>query len=243
MARQPAIELGVPFLVARDAESHLKIHALQAVHGGHIAVALRTVEFPPPYVRLVVELDEVRDEEDLYPGDRGLRVQVLLLLHQLRMGGDDVLVTEETLLHFGKPRVFGPFHVRVTEAAVDLLHASVHPVAEIDGLNRAEAFVGERSSKSTPSPPRAGPPPRTTGTSAAPFRYAYRRPLSFSLSVEGSIRPITFPVTSKSPAAQPCRLSKRRFPLGPFARPAGCPWPLPMHSGTKGPRRGEAAPW
>ena len=70
--------------------------------------------------------------------DRVFGFIMLLLFNQLRVIRDDVLVAKKTFLHGRQTGMFGPFHIGMTEAAVDLLHPGMHPMAEIDGLLRAD---------------------------------------------------------------------------------------------------------
>jgi len=63
-----------------------------------------------------------------------------VLLFDLRVIGNNVLVTVKTFFHSGYPRVGGAVHIRVTELALDLFHSCVDPVAERDRLLRAEVF-------------------------------------------------------------------------------------------------------
>ena len=68
----------------------------------------------------------------------------------------DILVAEETLLHRGHSRLLGPGYIGVAEAAVDLLHSRVDPVAERYGLTRPDALLrigiiqGEHGGKEKP---------------------------------------------------------------------------------------------
>jgi hypothetical protein len=86
------------------------------------------------YVGFVTEKDKLRDPENPYPGDRFSRIQVGLLFPDFRMVRYDILVAEEALFYGGQAGILRPADIRVAEAAVDLLHPRVDPVAERDGL-------------------------------------------------------------------------------------------------------------
>jgi hypothetical protein len=64
------------------------------------------------------------------------------LLHNLGMLRNDVLVAIETKVHGRDSGIVRSFHKRMTEPAVDLLDPRVHPVAEIDRLNRTDPLMG-----------------------------------------------------------------------------------------------------
>ena len=62
-----------------------------------------------------------------------------MFLLNLRMVGNDILMAVQTLLHRRNPGKGGTVHVGVTELALDLLHPVMDPMAEGDGLFRADA--------------------------------------------------------------------------------------------------------
>ncbi len=141
VACQPAIDLSISLLVAVDAKPHLKIHLAQTIGGGHRPMAHGAIDLAPRNVGLMPELDIIRDTEDANPLHRLSGFVVLLLFHQLRVIGDDVLVAKKTLLHDGNTGVFGPVHKGMAETAVDLLDPSVYPMAEVDGLLGTDIFL------------------------------------------------------------------------------------------------------
>ena len=138
MTRQPAVQLGVLFPVALDAEFHLEFQDLEAVHVGHLAVAFGAVQFSPADVRVVLELGEIRNVEDPHPRYGGVGVEVPLFLNELWMLRNDIFVAVEALFHRRESRVRGPLHIGVTESAVDLFDPRVDAMAEVDGLLRTE---------------------------------------------------------------------------------------------------------
>ena len=78
----------------------------------------------------------------LDPGGRGLRVEVVVLLLDLRVFFNNIIVAVQTLFHRGNAREIGVGDVGMAELALDLLDADVHIMAEWDRLFRAEAAQG-----------------------------------------------------------------------------------------------------
>ncbi len=141
MARQPAVKLSFSLLMTIDAKAHFEIHALKPIELSDISVTSHTVDLPPVHMGQVLELDVVRNKEDSDPGNRVLRIQVLLFFHYLRVSRYDVFMTEKALLHLGQSRMLRPLDIGVTKATIYLLHSRVHPVAEIDGLLRTDFLI------------------------------------------------------------------------------------------------------
>jgi hypothetical protein len=141
MAGQPAVDLGLLLFMTLDAKSHLKIHRAETIHGFHVSVTLDTVDFSENDVRLMPEFYVIGHKIDLDPRNGGLAFVMFSFLHDLRVHGDHVLVTEETFFQRRDPGVIGPVHERMAESAVDLFDARMDPVAEIDGLLRADAPI------------------------------------------------------------------------------------------------------
>jgi len=139
---QPAVDLGILLFVAGDTKVHLEIHRLKAVKGGHGTVAFRAIQLSPVDVRFMAELDVIGYVKDAQPGDGYLLVVVLLFLHDLRMGRNDVLMAEEAFFHGRDARVLGTIHEGMAESAIDLFHPGMHAMAEIDGLLRAKVRLG-----------------------------------------------------------------------------------------------------
>ena len=142
VARQPAIDLRIFLFVTGDTEVHLEIYRFEAVKGGHGTVAFRAIQLSPVDVRFMAELDVIGYVKDAQPGNGYLLVVVLLFLHDLRMGRNDVLMAEEAFFHRRDARVLGTIHEGMAEPAVDLLHSGMHAMAEIDGLLRAKVRLG-----------------------------------------------------------------------------------------------------
>jgi hypothetical protein len=141
VAGQPAVGLGFLFLVTGDAKSHFEIHRTKTIHGPYIPVTLSTVQFSPSQVRLMVELHKVRNIIDLLPWDGGIGFEIFFLFDQLRVQRDNVLMTEKAFFHRRESCIPGSFHIRMAESAVDLLHARMNPVAEVNRLFRAQSLT------------------------------------------------------------------------------------------------------
>jgi hypothetical protein len=63
-----------------------------------------------------------------------------VLLLDLRVIGNDVLVTVKAFFHRRYAWIGGAGHIGVAELALDLFHSCVDPVAERDRLLRAQVF-------------------------------------------------------------------------------------------------------
>jgi hypothetical protein len=144
VASQPAIQLRILLPVTINAETHLEINPLQAVLRGHIPVTFFTIQPSPIDVRHVPELYMVGHKEGLHPPDRVLLVQVLLFLHNPGMCWNDMLVAVEAFFHGRQSGMVRPFNIRVAEAAIDLLHPGMNPVAEWNRLLRPYIVAGEK---------------------------------------------------------------------------------------------------
>jgi hypothetical protein len=125
--------------VARNAKPHFELGVLEPIHGLYLPVTLFAHDLLLD-VPLVVEKNVLREIVDLDPRCRRLGIEVPVLLFDLRVIGNNVLVTVKTFFHSGYPRVGGAVHIRVAELALDLFHTGVDPVAERNGLLRAEVF-------------------------------------------------------------------------------------------------------
>jgi len=125
--------------VTLDAKFHFKTDALEPVHGFHIPVAFLAGEFFHD-MPLVVEKYVLRNVVDLDPWGRRLCIEIVVLLLNLGMFGDNVLMAVQTFLHWRNPRECRTTHVRVTELTLNLFHPGMNPVAERDGLGRADIF-------------------------------------------------------------------------------------------------------
>ena len=67
---------------------------------------------------------------------------MLLLLKELRVGGDDVFMAEKAFFHVRKARMLRPLHIGMAEPAVDGLNPGMDPVAERNGLLRPDPLPG-----------------------------------------------------------------------------------------------------
>ena len=142
MTTQIAVELRLFLLVACNAEIHLEIHLAQPVHRRNITVAPQAVDLRH-YVRSMPELYKIGDKVDANPWDRDLFVQMFLLFLNLWVHRNYVFMAKETLIDFRQARMLRALYIRMAEAAVDLFYAGVHPVAEIDRLNRSDVLFRE----------------------------------------------------------------------------------------------------
>ena len=129
MARQPAVQGAVLFLMTRDAESHFKGYTAYPVHCFNLSVTFAAVDlfFNVP---LVFEENVFGKIESLLPGDRCCRVKIVMLFLDLRVIRNDVFMTVETFFNRWNPRMKRSIHIGVAESALDLLHPGVHPMAE-----------------------------------------------------------------------------------------------------------------
>jgi len=140
MTRQPAVQGCVLLLVAVYAECHLKVNLNQTVVSFHVAVAHRTIDIGPN-MGLVIELHVVGNVVDPHPGHRRLCVKMPSFLHDLRVLGNDVRVTEKTERHGRNARILRSIDIRMAEATTDLLVPCVDSMTEVDWLNRADRPV------------------------------------------------------------------------------------------------------
>jgi len=103
MTGQPAIYVGLFFVMTRDAKAHLEIHVFEPVHGFHRTVTFLTgnLFFDMP---LVIEKNMFRQIIDLSPRQRGPGIEIPVYLLNLGMIGDNVFMTVETLFHRRYPR-------------------------------------------------------------------------------------------------------------------------------------------
>jgi hypothetical protein len=137
VTRQPAIQGCILLLMTVYTKGHLEVHLHQPVVALHLAVARSAVN-PRPDVWLMVEFHMIGDIVNSHPGHRGLRVEMPSFLHDLRMLGNDVRVTEKTECHSRDSCILRSVHIRMAEPAVDLLHPRMNAMAEIDRLLRSK---------------------------------------------------------------------------------------------------------
>jgi hypothetical protein len=60
------------------------------------------------------------------------------------MRWNDILVAVEAFFHTRQPGVVRPFHIRMAEAAIDLLHPRMDPMTEWNRLLRANVVLREK---------------------------------------------------------------------------------------------------
>lgn len=142
MTRQPAIYLRSSFTMTANAKPHLEFHRAQPVHPFHIPMAFGTIEPRPFDMGDVVEKNEVGDPVNTHPGNGFFRFVVLLFFEDLRVHGNNIVMTKETFFHGRNAGIRGPFHEGMTEATVDLFLPCMDPVTEINWLLRTNISLG-----------------------------------------------------------------------------------------------------
>ena len=146
MTGQPAIEVGIFFLVTRDTLTHTPNFLRQPVQILHLRVALLAGDFVVD-VALVIEQDMLGHIVDLNPGRWRAGVKVFVLLFDPGMVGNNILVTMQAFFHFRYSRMIGIGHVGMTVLALDLFYAAVNIMAERDGLLRSYLGLGRAIEK------------------------------------------------------------------------------------------------
>jgi hypothetical protein len=140
MTRKPAVQLGILFLVAVDAEAHFEIPYRQSVLGLYGSMALLTGDFPFD-MPLVIEKHMFGYVGDLAPRSRSLCIIIEVLLKDLWMKTDYVIMTIKALLHRRDSGVIGAGYIGMAELALDQFHPRVDPVAERNRLFRTQSEV------------------------------------------------------------------------------------------------------
>jgi hypothetical protein len=140
VACQPAVDLRFFLPVTGDAEVHLELLVLQAIHRLHLAMASRTIKFGPLNMGDVVKKNKVRNPEYSDPGHGLLRINVGFFFLDFRMSRDYILVAEKTFLHCWQASIPGALHTWMTKPAVDLLCTGMNAMAEGDWLFQAYPF-------------------------------------------------------------------------------------------------------
>ena len=130
---QPAVELSLPLSVAVDAKLHLKVDGYQTVLFFHLSMACGAIDLISD-VGFMIEFHVIRDIKYSNPRDGGLRIEVPSLLHNLRMLGNNVLMTEKTEALRRDPGILRAVDKRMTESATDILVSSMNAMTEIDRL-------------------------------------------------------------------------------------------------------------
>ena len=136
MARQPAVEINIPFTVTYDALVHVPDFVRQPVKVLNLAVALlaRDVLVNMP---LMVEEDVLGQVVDLAPRSRGVCVEIFVFFLNPRVSLNYVVVAVQTKFHRRQSWKIGVGHVWVAILALNLFDTTVDVVAERYGLFRA----------------------------------------------------------------------------------------------------------
>ena len=98
VTRQPAVPVGLLFLMALHTKPHHEALAFDPVHCLHPTVAFLATDFLPD-MSLMVEQDVFRQVVDLAPRGGRLGVEIVVFLFDLGMFGNNVLVTVKAFLH------------------------------------------------------------------------------------------------------------------------------------------------
>ena len=138
VTRQPTSQVGVFYLVTVDAKSHFKIDAFYPVHGFHFAVTFLAFDLAV-YMALVIKQDMLGQIIDLPPRRGGFCVKILMFFLNPGVIGNDIIMAMKTFFDRRQPGVIGTIHVRVAVPALDVFNPCMHPVAEGNGLFRADA--------------------------------------------------------------------------------------------------------
>ena len=137
MACQPAVDVGIAFIVAFQAHPHAPFLVRQALIVLNLSVAFLTGDLTVD-VPLMIEQDMFGHIIDFFPGRGCFRVVIFMLLLDPGVLFDDVVMAVQTLLHRGHTRVIGLSHIGMAVLALDLLDAAVNRVAKGNRLFRAE---------------------------------------------------------------------------------------------------------
>jgi len=119
-----------------DTKTHLKIHAIDPVHGFHGPMALRAAN-PLLDMPFVVE-DHVLGQIIGFSPRRGCPgIEIHVFLFDLGMVGNDIFMAIEALFYRRHTWMFGASHIGMTELTLDKLYTRMETVAEGYGLLRA----------------------------------------------------------------------------------------------------------
>ena len=98
MTRQPAIDIGILFIVTFQAHPHAPFFVRQSLNVLNLPVAFLAGNFAVD-VPLMVKQDVLGHIVYFHPGGGGLGVEVFVLLLDPGMFFDDVIMAVQTLLH------------------------------------------------------------------------------------------------------------------------------------------------
>ena len=119
-----------------NAKTHLKIHALDPVHGFHCPMELGASNLLL-YMSLVVENHVFSQIIGLSPRRGRSRIEILMLFFDLGMVRNDVFMAIEALFHWRHTWMFGASRIGMTELTLDKLYTRMEMVAKGYGLFRA----------------------------------------------------------------------------------------------------------
>ena len=137
MARQPAIDVSILFIVTFQAHPHAPVFVRQPVKVLNLPVAFPAGNFTVN-MTLMIEQDMLGYIVNLFPRSGGLGIEVFVLLLNPGMFFEDIIVAVQTLFHRWNAGVVGIGNIGVTVLALDLLDTAVHGVAEGDRLFRPQ---------------------------------------------------------------------------------------------------------
>ncbi len=119
-----------------DTKTHLKIHAIDPVHGFHGPMALGATNllFDMPFVIKEHVLGQIIGFSPRR-GRPGIEIPVLLF--DLGMVGNDIFMAIQALFHRRHTWMFGATYIGMTKLTLDELYTRMETVAEGYGLLRA----------------------------------------------------------------------------------------------------------
>ena len=126
--------------MACNAKAHFEVYRDEAVHAPDIAVTFCAINFCS-HMRTMMKIDIIRNKVDANPGDWSLFIIILPLFQDLGMLREDISMAVETFFYWWDPCVLRPAHKGVAETAMDLFDPCMDPMAEKDGLPRADGLM------------------------------------------------------------------------------------------------------
>jgi hypothetical protein len=140
MACQPAIHVGVFFKMTRDTLLHVPGFMRQALKILHLPVTFGTGYFAVN-VALVIKQHVLGYIVEFYPGCWCVRIEILVLLFDPRVVGNNVVVAMQAFFYRRDAGVIGVSHIGMAILTLDLFHPAVDIVAEGNGLLRPNVAV------------------------------------------------------------------------------------------------------
>ena len=135
MTGKPAIQVGLLFLMAFDAKTHLEVDTLDSVHGLHPPMTFLTNHLFLD-VSLMIEKDMFRQIVGLSPRCRRFSIEVIMFFLYFRMIGDNIFVAVKAFFYRGNPWEGGTAYVGMTEFTLDLLYPGMDAMTESNRLHR-----------------------------------------------------------------------------------------------------------